>query len=165
VAVKLLLLLQHKHEVVPKTALHHHPVHSTRQIDVGGQEDDIFALQGCDTFVHLHQVRHHLFKAALPLAASTRARTRVRSKLASLLMINLLSMEEGDSAAAAGVLAGEHYCGSHLLHSEVPNVPSKLASAGGAAGELRPTVGADKVARVALKYWGEDIVEANRTLE
>ena len=29
VAVKLLLLLQHKHEVVPKTALHHHPVHST----------------------------------------------------------------------------------------------------------------------------------------
>ena len=31
----------------------------------------------------------YLFKAALPLAASTRARTRVRSKLAGLLMIHL----------------------------------------------------------------------------
>ena len=38
----------------------------------------------------------------------------------------------------------------HLLHSEVPNVSSKLASAGGAAGELGPAVGADQVARMAL---------------
>ena len=38
----------------------------------------------------------------------------------------------------------------HLLHSEVPNVASKLASAGGAAGELRSAVGADQMARVAL---------------
>ena len=86
VAVKLLLLLQHKHEVVPETALHHHPVHSTweagvspsvdlqgaereilnrgeiitRQIDVSGQEDNIFTLQRRDGLVHLHQVRHHL---------------------------------------------------------------------------------------------------------
>ena len=84
-------------------------------------------------------------------------------------------MEEGDSAAAAGVLAGEHYCGGHLvgeflgkskktnvdkehlLHSEVPNVPSELASAGGAAGELRPAVGADEVARVALWREGGEI--------
>ena len=29
VTVELLLLLQHKHEVVAKTALHHHPIHST----------------------------------------------------------------------------------------------------------------------------------------
>ena len=29
VTVELLLLLQHQHEVVPKTGLHHHPVHST----------------------------------------------------------------------------------------------------------------------------------------
>jgi len=140
VAVKLLLLLQHKHEVVPETALHHHPVHSTRKIDVSGQEDNIFALQRRDGLVHLHQVRHHLFKAALPLAASTRARTRVRSKLACLLMIHLLSVKEGHRAAATGVLAGEHYCGGHLLHGEVSDVPSKLASAGGAAGELRSAV-------------------------
>lgn len=38
----------------------------------------------------------------------------------------------------------------HLLHGEVPDVPSELASAGGAAGELRSAVGADQVARVAL---------------
>merc|ERR1719397_2253440 len=154
-----------KHEVVPKTALHHHPVHSTRQVDVSGEEDNIFALQRGDGLVHLHQVRHHLFKAALPLAASTRARTRVRSKLAGLLMVHLLSVEEGHRAATTGVLAGEHYCGGHLLHGEVPNVPSELASTGRAAGELRSAVGADQVARVALKDWGEDIVEANRALE
>ena len=39
----------------------------------------------------------------------------------------------------------------HLLHGEVPNIASKLASAGGAAGELGPAVGADQVARVALQ--------------
>ena len=42
----------------------------------------------------------------------------------------------------------------HLLHSQVPNVASKLASAGGAAGELGPAVGADQVARVALRRGG-----------
>ena len=135
VTVELLLLLQHKHEVVAKTALHHHPIHSTwetgsekyglrgrsrrinhvdvvtRQIDVGCQEDNIFALQRCDGLVHLHQVRHHLIgqkynkmivmwkltqltnshllKAALPFAASAGARTRIRSELASLLVIHL----------------------------------------------------------------------------
>ena len=35
VAVKLLLLFQHKHEVVPETALHHHPVHSTWEAGMG----------------------------------------------------------------------------------------------------------------------------------
>ena len=38
----------------------------------------------------------------------------------------------------------------NLLHGEVPDVPSKLASTGRAAGELRSAVGADQVARVAL---------------
>ena len=38
----------------------------------------------------------------------------------------------------------------NLLHGEVPDVPSELASTGGAAGELRSAVGADQVARVAL---------------
>ena len=78
--VELLLLLQHQHEVVAEAALHHHPVHSTLksmltrggaegedkgfkshsvqivtgQVDVGGQEDDIFALQRRDGLVHLH---------------------------------------------------------------------------------------------------------------
>ena len=44
VAVKLLLLLQHKHEVVPETALHHHPVHSTWEAGVGPSVD----LQGAE---------------------------------------------------------------------------------------------------------------------
>ena len=38
----------------------------------------------------------------------------------------------------------------NLLHGEVPDVPSELASTGRAAGELRSAVGADQVARVAL---------------
>jgi len=97
---------------------------------------------------------HHLFKASLPLTTSTRARTRVRSKLAGFLVIHLLSVEEGDGAASARVLAGEHDCGGHLFHCQVSDIASKLPSAGGAAGELGPAVGADQMPRVALKDWG-----------
>ena len=123
----------------------------------------------------------HLFKAALPLAASTRARTRVRSKLASLLMIHLrfnmftatqdfkinqtfsvwrrdtvqppLEYLQGNITVEAtwwDKTKKTDVFEEHLLHGEVPNVPSKLASAGGAAGELRSAVGADQMARVAL---------------
>lgn len=44
VAFVLLLLLQDQHEVVTKTRLHHDPVHSTRQVDVCRQEDDVLPL-------------------------------------------------------------------------------------------------------------------------
>ena len=70
-----LLLLEHEHEVVVEARLHHHPVDRARQVDVRGQEDDVFALQRRDALVLLHEVRHHLLKRALPLArrAGTRA--------------------------------------------------------------------------------------------
>ena len=44
VAVYLLLLLQHQHEVVAEARLHHHPVHRSRQVDVRCQEHDVLSL-------------------------------------------------------------------------------------------------------------------------
>ena len=44
------------HEVVAETTLHHDPVYSPREIDVCGQEDDVFPLQCGDGLVDLHQV-------------------------------------------------------------------------------------------------------------
>ena len=73
-----LLLLENKHEIVVETRLHHHPVDSSRQVDVGGEEDDVFALQRRDALVLLHEVRHHLLETALPLARRARTRTVVR---------------------------------------------------------------------------------------
>ena len=69
-----LLLLEHEHEVVVEARLHHHPVDCTRQVDVRGQEDDVFALQRRDALVLLHEVRHHLLETALPLARCARTR-------------------------------------------------------------------------------------------
>jgi len=40
-----------------------------------------------------------------------------------------------------------------------------LTSAGGAAGQLGPTIGADQVTGVALQDGWEDIVEADRALK
>lgn len=44
VALVLLLLFQDQHEVVVEAGLHHHPVHSARQVDVRRQEDDVLPL-------------------------------------------------------------------------------------------------------------------------
>ena len=53
----------------------------------------------------------------------------------------------------------------NLLHGEVPDVPSELASAGGAAGELWPAVAADKMPCMTLQYGWQNIVKAHRTLK
>jgi len=58
VAVVLLLLLQHEHEMVAKAGLHHHPVNGAGQVYVGGQEHDILALQRRDALVRHHQMLH-----------------------------------------------------------------------------------------------------------
>ena len=86
----------------------------------------------------------------MPLAASSRAGAGVGPELTSLLVLDLLRVEQRDHAAARAVLAGEHHGAGHLLHGQVPDVVAERAPAGGAAGELGPTVGADQVAGVTL---------------
>lgn len=44
VAVVLLLLPQHQHEVEAEAGLHHYPVHRARQVDVRGQEHNVLPL-------------------------------------------------------------------------------------------------------------------------
>jgi hypothetical protein len=44
------------HEMVAEAALHHDPVDSSGQVDIGGKKDDVFALQRRDRLVDLHQV-------------------------------------------------------------------------------------------------------------
>jgi hypothetical protein len=85
---------KHSHEIVSEAALHHDPVYGTGQIDVSGQEDDVLSLEGGDTLVHLHQVRHHLLERSLPLATGTGTGTRVRTELADLLVVQLLGVKE-----------------------------------------------------------------------
>ena len=96
-------------------------------------------------------------------------------------------MQQGEAAAPAAVLAGEHDGAGHLLHRQVPtnnsgyslqcdidvasasnnlapDVAPELAAARGAAGQLGPAVGADEVAGVALQDRGQHIVETDRAL-
>lgn len=68
VAVVLLLLLQHQHEVVPEARLHHHPVDCAGQVDVCRQEHYVLALERRDGLVGVDEVSHHLVERALPLA-------------------------------------------------------------------------------------------------
>lgn len=97
-------------------------------------------LQCGDRLVLVHQVGHDSVQGSLPLAGGTWARARVRSELAQLFVFCLVSVRQGDFAPRRGVLAGEEYRVGHLFHGEVPD-GAERASAGGAAGELGPTVG------------------------
>jgi len=58
VSVVLLLLLQHEHKMVAEAGLHHYPIDGAGQVDVGGQEHDVLALQRCDALVRHHQMLH-----------------------------------------------------------------------------------------------------------
>ena len=80
--------------MVAEAALHHDPVDGTGEVDVCGEEDDVFALQRRDRLVDLHQVRHHLLQRSLPLAAGTRTGAGVGPELASLLVLRLLGVQQ-----------------------------------------------------------------------
>lgn len=98
-------------------------------------------LQRGDGLVLVHQVGHDGVQGALPLAGGAGAGARVRPELAQLLVLRLVGVGQGDLAARRGVLAGEEDGVGHLLHGQVPD-GAQGPSAGGAAGELRPAVGA-----------------------
>lgn len=99
VAVELLLLLQHEHEVVAEARLHHHPVDGAGEIDVGGEEHDVLALEGRDAFVVHDEVRHDRVERALPLAARAGTGAQVRPELARLLVFGLFGVDERRDAA------------------------------------------------------------------
>lgn len=42
-SIILLLLLKYQHKVMTKTGLHHHPIHSTRKINVSCQENNVLS--------------------------------------------------------------------------------------------------------------------------
>lgn len=104
VALVLLLLLQHQHEVVAKARLHHHPVDGPRQVNVRGQEDDVFSLQGGDAFVGMHEMGHHGFQGPLPLAGGSGARAGVGTVFTDVFVFWLLRVVQGQGAARGGVL-------------------------------------------------------------
>lgn len=104
VALVLLLLLQHQHEVVAKARLHHHPVDGPRQVNVRGQEDDVFSLQGGDAFVGVHEMGHHGFQGPLPLAGGSGARAGVGTVFTDVFVFWLLRVVQGQGAARGGVL-------------------------------------------------------------
>ena len=83
---------------------------------------------------------YYLLEGALPLAAGSGAGAGVGPELASLLVLDLLRVQQSDHAAPGTVLAREHHGAGHLLHGQVPDVVAEWAPAGGAAGELGPTV-------------------------
>lgn len=105
-----------------------------------GWGDAVSDLQRGDRLVLVHQMGHDGVQGALPLAGGTGARARVRPELAQLFVFCLVGVGQGDFAPRRGVLAGEEYGVGHLFHGEVPD-GAQRASAGGAAGELGPTVG------------------------
>lgn len=121
-AVELLLLLQHQHEMVPEAALHHHPVDSAGQIDVRRQEHNIFALQRGYALVRHHQVGHDQLECTLPFARGARTGTQVRPELAGLFVVCLFCVNERGGASVAAVLARELDVRGDLLHGQVPDV-------------------------------------------
>ena len=107
VALILLLFLQHQHEVMAETRLHHHPVHSSWQVNVCGQEDDVLSLKGGDALVGVHEMGHHGFQGPLPLAGSTRTRARVGTVFTDVFMLRLLGVVQGQGTARGRILQGQ----------------------------------------------------------
>ena len=107
VALVLLLLLQHQHEVMAETRLHHYPVHGPRQVNVCGQEDDVFSLKGGDALVGVHEMGHHGFQGPLPLAGSTGTRARVGAVFTDVFVLRLFRVVQGQGTARGGVLRGQ----------------------------------------------------------
>lgn len=98
-------------------------------------------LQCGDGLVLVHQVRHDSVQGALPLAGGARAGAGVRPELTQLFVLCLVGVRQCDFTSRRGILAGEEDRVGHLLHGQVPD-GAQGASAGGAAGELGPAVGA-----------------------
>lgn len=147
-----------------KTRLHHHPVNSTRKVNVCSKENYIFSLQGGNGLVLMHQVGHDSIQGALPLTGSTRAGAGVRPELTELLMLCLLGVRQSYLTSRRGVFTREEHGVGHFLHSQVAN-GSQWAPAGGTTCKFGATVATNKVATLTLKNRWQYIVKADRTLK
>lgn len=105
------------------------------------QKEAVSDLQCGDGLVLVHQVRHYSIQGALPLAGGAWAGAGVRPELAQLFVFRLVGVRQCDFASRRGILAGKKYRVGHLLHGKVSD-GAEGTSAGGAAGELGPAVGA-----------------------
>lgn len=159
-----LLLLQHQHEVVLEAALHHHPVHGPRQVDVRCQEHNVLPMEHGDRLVRRLEVVQHRLEGTVPLARRARAGAGVGSIFAELLMGPLFGVQQANLAAKLDKLAWESDCFGDLLHRKVPHTAQPTPTAGTKI-DLGSTVRADEVATVALVDWREDIVKADRALK
>lgn len=147
-----------------KAGLHHHPVHSARQVDVCGQENDVLPLEGGDGLVLMHQMGHDRIQRALPLAGSTGARAGVRPELTQLFVVCFFCVGQSYFTSRRGIFTREQYGIGHFLHRQVAN-GSQRAPAGRTACELWATVATNKMATLALKNGWQHIVKADRTLK
>lgn len=165
VALVLLLFLQHQHEVMAETGLHHHPVHGPWQVNVCGQKDDVFPLEGGDALMGVHEMGHHGFQGPLPLAGSARTRAGVGTVFTDVFVFWFLRVVQGQGTARGGILAGKQDCRGHLLHSQVPDAGRQGAPARRAAAQLLAALVTHQVPGLALQDWGQDIVKADRALK
>lgn len=127
-------------------------VHSPRNIQCFTRRGPPTDLQRGDGLVLVHQVRHDRVQRALPLARGPGAGAGVRPELAQLLVLRLVRVRQRHLAARRRILAGEEHRVGHLLHGEVAD-GAQGPPAGGAAGELGPTVG------TYLRWGGADVRE------
>lgn len=121
VTVKLLLLLENKHKMTAKATLHHHPINGAGQGDIGGQEDNVFALERCDRLVNIEQVIHDPIQIALPLATGAGTGAVIGTEFARFLMRRLLIMQKGLVTAARVVFTRKVNRRRHLLHCQIAN--------------------------------------------
>ena len=159
-----LLFLQNQHEVVVETALHHHPVHCTGQVDVRGQKHNIFPAEGGDSLVGREEMVENVVQRSFPFARGARTGAGVRSSLAARLVDAFLSMEETRWASIAGVLARELDRLGNFFHSQVSYGSETAAATGAALHTLLASV-ADEVSTFALEYRRENVVETDGALE
>ena len=76
--------------MIGEARLYHHPIDRSAQVHVGGQENDVLALQGGDRFVLMHQMIHHLVQTTEPLAAGARTRAGVGLEVADVFVFLFL---------------------------------------------------------------------------
>ena len=81
-----------------EATLHHDPVNCPGEVNICGQEHNVFSLEGGDGFVDLHEVGHDLVEGALPLAGCSGTRTGVGTVLAHFFVVHLLRVEQGRAA-------------------------------------------------------------------
>lgn len=161
-----LLLLQDENEVLIEAALHHYPVHSPWEVDVGGQKDDILSHECCDGLVSGQEVvEDHIQVPPLPRARGAGAGAGIRPQRAELFVETLGGVVHLLPTTRPDILARELNAVRHFFHGEVTDASQGTPAAGTTLDFLLAEC-ANDVARVALvDDWREGVIKTHRTLE